>query len=553
MRHFTSIITLSFLISMSVQAQVLFTEDFESVSTPNLPTNWTTTTQGSDAGFYTGSSEDALQAGFWIIKDHTTFAMTNNDVCVCDKSNDLLILPEQDFSTYTSETIFLSFDSWMEDFWGGISKVKVDTGNGWIDIYTIEPIAEWQNRIVNLSPFAGCSNVQIAFHYNDEGLSGLGLAIDNVSLYIPENTFDASIYRTTNDFSEFTYIPESQLIPIDHKAEVYNKGADTLWNIQVIANSEDMSYKDTLFYNYLAPAQYISDFYNNSCDGVSTNNSSISYQITHSETDDYPIDNNYTVNFNLSDSIMAKESGSFNDALIPQSGETVAQRFTIFSDDTLTSISVRLLMVGASDSIKFYIYEYDEYYGPTNIIDSSMVSYTPQSGWHTYSLAKTNASGIGLLAGQYAIGIKKMGTGLTSICSTTDYYTPNTTFTSHDEVFGYYFYADEQAHGGVAGEHHTYLIRTNFGATETATPVPSMQSDHKLTMFPNPANSFVKIQSDKQIEELRIYDLSGKLILSQEFYNKNCVIDVSTLHKGLYVMQAKMGKRIENIRLMITE
>lgn len=547
-----AIVLLVFLSSIFSGYAQIFTEDFEGVTAPNLPTDWITTTQGTDGGFYTGNSEDAIAGFFWIIKDHTNFAMSNDDVCMCDKSNDFLILPEQDFSTYPETSIFLQFDTWMENLWGGESMVKVDTGQGWMDVYLMEPKAEWQTRVVNLSAFAGCPTVSVAFHYNDLGQSGLGLAIDDVSIFVPEHQYDVAIYSVENIYSDYPEIPLSQLIPITHSSTVYNNGKDTLRNLQIIAQSTQTSYKDTVFVSSLAPANYFKAEFADEFIISETGLSSLNYSILHDHTDEYVSNNLQTYNFAVEDSSMAKESGTFDDAVILFDGESTAQAFTVFADDTLTSVTIKLMFAAATDQIQFYIYEYDNYYGPSIIIDSTQISFTPATGWTTYSFATDTTSGVGLAAGDYFLAMKKTGAGMTGLCATTDYYVKETTYTSHDEVFFYAFYMDEQSHGGVEGKHHTYLMRPNFGEDQSSSVGMDMLStkNDDVLIYPNPSNGIVNISSEKEIELIQVYDVKGSLVF--EIQNAlNPQLDFSSKDKGIYFCRIKQDKQWLSKKILI--
>jgi len=533
--------------------QVIFTEDFENVTTPNLPTNWTTTTQGTDGGFYTGDSDDAIAGLFWIVKDHTTFAMSNDDVCMCDKSNDFLILPEQDFSTYSETTIFLKFDTWMEDLWGGESMVKVDTGQGWMDVYLMEPKAEWQTRLVNLSAFAGCSTVSVAFHYNDLGQSGLGLAIDDVSIFVPEYQYDAAIYSVENTYSDYPKIPLTQLIPIIHSSTVYNNGKDTLRDLKIIAQSTQTTYKDTVFVSSLAPADYFKAEFADEFVIFETGLSNLNYSILHDQTDEYVSNNLQSYNFIVEDSILAKEAGTFDDAVILFDGESTAQAFTVFVDDTLTSVTIKLMFADATDQIQFYIYEYDNVYGPSVIIDSTQMSFTPTTGWTTYSFATDTTSGIGLAAGDYFLAMKKTGAGMTGLCATTDYYVKETTYTSHSEgPMGFLFYMDEQSYGGVEGKHHTYLMRPNFGEDQSSSVGMDklISLDDAVLIYPNPSNGIVNISSEKEIELLQVYDLKGTLIFEIQD-TQNPQLDFSSMDKGIYFCRIKQDKQWLSKKILI--
>src|SRR5690606_18682607 len=70
---------------------ILFYEGFENAQRPNLPTGWSTQSL-SDEGFYTGtagkSAGQTNKNGFWNVPLRGIFAMSNDDVCNCDKSKD---------------------------------------------------------------------------------------------------------------------------------------------------------------------------------------------------------------------------------------------------------------------------------------------------------------------------------------------------------------------------------------------------------------------------------------------------------------------------------
>lgn len=57
----------------------------------------------------------------------------------------------------------------------------------------------------------------------------------------------------------------------------------------------------------------------------------------------------------------------------------------------------------------------------------------------------------------------------------------------------------------------------------------------KLTAFPNPAVDVVTLKSSKDIKEVAIIDLSGKVIKREK---SNGQVNVSNLAKGTYLAQA---------------
>lgn len=72
-----------------------------------------------------------------------------------------------------------------------------------------------------------------------------------------------------------------------------------------------------------------------------------------------------------------------------------------------------------------------------------------------------------------------------------------------------------------------------------------------FSVFPNPATDQIQVQSDEQIDELSIYDVTGKLVFTQQTPAINETVDVSNLQSGLYILQARIGDKISVEKLMV--
>ena len=76
----------------------------------------------------------------------------------------------------------------------------------------------------------------------------------------------------------------------------------------------------------------------------------------------------------------------------------------------------------------------------------------------------------------------------------------------------------------------------------------------KLNIFPNPASNIVTIKMDDEIEieNVEIYNLIGKKVISENVNNqKNIELNVSNLSKGIYVVKAKVNNFIISKKLII--
>ncbi len=77
-----------------------------------------------------------------------------------------------------------------------------------------------------------------------------------------------------------------------------------------------------------------------------------------------------------------------------------------------------------------------------------------------------------------------------------------------------------------------------------------------LTIFPNPCDDFLEIsyKGNESIDELELYDISGRLFLSfnEEIYrNKNMILNISILPKGLYILKFKSANNCYYKKLMV--
>jgi len=200
MKKYLSLI-LFFLISFVNQAQIVFyNQDFESGS---MPFGWSQTTNASDGGWLFGTAS-VLSSNYFGIIDHTKIAATNDDGCNCDKSADLLIMPTFDFSVYTAvfmdASVFYNDETYQGTQEKASIEVSTNSGNTWTTLVQLSGSSQWQDITVDLSAYAGQSNVLIAFKYSDSGGWLYGLALDDVSLYQPFMN-DASITDlSTPDF-----------------------------------------------------------------------------------------------------------------------------------------------------------------------------------------------------------------------------------------------------------------------------------------------------------------------------------------------------------------
>ena len=275
-----------------------YCEDFESVNTPSLPSDMSTsslengyyvpfngnTTQVQ--GFYTGNSEDAGVNGYWTyLQEHTTFAMTNDDACSpsgstssvnnnCDLSFEVLELPSLDF-TQAEYGMWLQFEYFHDKNWGGgdaYVEISTDGGFSWTDISgPLDDAQLWQSAAFDLSNYYNETNVTIRFVWSDNGSWASGFAVDDIVVN-PLSQYAMNL----NDYKQFftsTYLDETSypIIPLNQangavynfKGTVKNTGANNLDSARLHVSIPSLGFS-TLSYANNTPSLETNTFYCNS-------------------------------------------------------------------------------------------------------------------------------------------------------------------------------------------------------------------------------------------------------------------------------------------------
>ncbi|MCS6916466.1 MAG: choice-of-anchor J domain-containing protein [Chitinophagales bacterium] len=173
-------------LSLTAQGQTtLLSQDFEGTG---LPSGWSNISNATDGGWKFGTNTQ-LQSAYFPIPPHTKMAATNDDACNCDKGDEYLITPVMDFSG--AANVFMSFDayfykaSYNNKQEEAHVKISTDGGTTWTTVFTLPGNSAWTTYDVNLSAYAGQSNVKLAFNYKDGGDWLYGWALDNVKVYEP--------------------------------------------------------------------------------------------------------------------------------------------------------------------------------------------------------------------------------------------------------------------------------------------------------------------------------------------------------------------------------
>jgi len=86
---------------------------------------------------------------------------------------------------------------------------------------------------------------------------------------------------------------------------------------------------------------------------------------------------------------------------------------------------------------------------------------------------------------------------------------------------------------------------------EPSLSLDEMASKSLFKVFPNPATTEIQIQSDEQISTLAIYDLTGKILLTQNALLPNDRVNISKLNSGLYILKIRINNTVSVKKLAI--
>lgn len=170
----------------------LFSDDFES----GLG-NWTVTGLGT-ANFATATNATYPDAGFFNSdqSNTSTYVFVNDDDCDCDMSEERIAMNTSvDLSAYTEA--YITLDYAHDNQYGGgaeYASIEASTNNGgtWTQVEVLAPdtvsdnsLITFQTPIIDVSAYAGQSNVRFSVFYNDGAGWVQGLIFDNFDLYTP--------------------------------------------------------------------------------------------------------------------------------------------------------------------------------------------------------------------------------------------------------------------------------------------------------------------------------------------------------------------------------
>jgi uncharacterized protein (DUF2141 family) len=335
----------------ALPAGAFFFEGFESAQTGVIPTSWSTSSNG-DAGFYTGiagnQANQANEKGYWPVPKHTVFAMTNDDVCNCDKSMDFLTSTRIDLRSIPE--VYIGFEAFQNGAAGQVAELQVsENGTDWTTLLTLKTSNQWTDHETRLPSDYLTENFQFRFYYSDQGLYASGLAVDNI--YLRTNSLKRverkNTYAVNGADSQSITLYEGIPLRLARKAnfqfgtDVLNNTLDTLdleLTLRVNNNYKDTRASWTVFPN---EAQTVKTKISHRFSPFEKGTYNIFYQLVESVSDSAvsPLDaSRFVVNDSLFQRILPETDGT--GIWLESAPDQVGTYFQLFATDSINAARV---------------------------------------------------------------------------------------------------------------------------------------------------------------------------------------------------------------------
>lgn len=72
-----------------------------------------------------------------------------------------------------------------------------------------------------------------------------------------------------------------------------------------------------------------------------------------------------------------------------------------------------------------------------------------------------------------------------------------------------------------------------------------------MKIYPNPSLGILYLEGEENIQNIRLYDLAGKLFIDRIIDKNNCQLDLTSLDKGIYLIQIGTSKETQTNKIII--
>ena len=75
----------------------------------------------------------------------------------------------------------------------------------------------------------------------------------------------------------------------------------------------------------------------------------------------------------------------------------------------------------------------------------------------------------------------------------------------------------------------------------------------ELNIYPNPASSVINVETDSHMQQIKVFDVSGRMVMHMDVQNSQHTFDVSSLSNGFYIMQVHTEDGVEGRRFHVAK
>jgi hypothetical protein len=99
-----------------------------------------------------------------------------------------------------------------------------------------------------------------------------------------------------------------------------------------------------------------------------------------------------------------------------------------------------------------------------------------------------------------------------------------------------------------SGDKYGVLLNTVYETINSTTSVSENEEDsfqqNVIEVFPNPATDIINFNSANKIESIQVFDYLGKQVYKKEINIKAYQLNISSLKKGLFILEIKTNDGI---------
>lgn len=81
--------------------------------------------------------------------------------------------------------------------------------------------------------------------------------------------------------------------------------------------------------------------------------------------------------------------------------------------------------------------------------------------------------------------------------------------------------------------------------------IDTLSEENQIQVFPNPTNGFINLRNFNQLTTIQIFDLSGKLVFTQENTNPNAQLNIRNLSDGMYFLKVFTDEKYYHSKVML--